>query len=182
MKVIFESFLIELVHDVPLYVYEMLISVAFVLIAIFFVTYQWKKALRFSFRLLFWEYLFLTYSNTVLFRPRGPEIWHKITPFWSYKAYCSGEYPSLLPEIIMNIVGFIPLGFLMCSAYRNLKWWQVIFIGFFVSLSIESIQYFFKLGIAEFDDVFNNTLGVAIGVAVASLTDFLLQNIRRVNI
>lgn len=178
MKGIFEVFLIELVHDVPLYVYEILISVACVLIAIFFVTYKWRKAYRLSFRLLFWENLFLIYSNTIFFRPRNPYIWHNFTPFWSYKEYYSGENPELLPEIIMNIVGFIPLGFLIGVSYQNLKWWQIILIGFFVSLSIEIIQYFFKLGIAEFDDVFNNTLGVAIGYTLFSLTHFLLNKIR----
>ena len=179
MKTIFETFIIELVHEVPLYVYEMLIYVACVFIAIFFVTFKWNKALRFSLRLIFWEYLFLTYSNTVLFRPKNPYVWHNFTPLWSYKAYYSGENLELLPEIIMNIVGFIPLGFLMGVAFIKLQWWQVIMIGFFVSLSIESIQYFFKLGIAEFDDVFNNTLGVVIGVALFSLIDFLIQKISR---
>lgn len=179
MKDIFETFLIELVHDVPIYVYEMLAFVAYVCIVIFFALYKRGKATRLSVRLLFWEYMFMTYCTTVFFRPRTNNIWHNFTPFWSYRSYYTGQNPSLLPEIIMNIVGFIPLGFLMCSAYRDLKWWQLIFIGFLISLSIESIQYFFKLGIAEFDDVFNNTLGVAIGVAVFSLTDFLLQKIRR---
>ncbi|MDE7345195.1 MAG: VanZ family protein [Muribaculaceae bacterium] len=161
----FDSFLIELIRDVPIYVYEMLISVACVCIVILFAIYNRKKAILLSFKLLFWEYLFLTYSNTILFRPKNSYVWHDFNPFWSYKAYYSGENPNLLPEIIMNIVGFIPLGFLMNAAFQKMRWWQVILVGFFVSLSIESIQYFCKLGISEFDDVFNNTLGVAIGVA-----------------
>ena len=182
MKVIFEQFLTELIHDVPFSVYEMLGVMACVCITIFFAGFKWGNAVRFSIKLMFWEYLFLTYCNTVFFRPRNPYIWHNFSPFWSYKAWYTGENPSLLPEIIMNIVGFIPLGFLMTGAYRKLRWWQVILIGFFVSLSIESIQYIFKLGIAEFDDVFNNTLGVTIGVAFFSIMDFLLQKIRRIKI
>ena len=182
MKSIFESFLIELVHDVPLYIYEMLGSVASLCIAIFFVSYKREKAIRLSVRLLFWEYLFMTYCTTVFFRPRINDVWHDFSPFWSYKAWYTGENPSLLPEIIMNIVGFLPLGFLMAAAYRNLKWWQVILTGLLVSLSIESIQYLFKLGVAEFDDVFNNTLGTAIGVALFSLTYLLLHKTRRLRI
>lgn len=174
----FDAFLIELIHDVPLYVYEILISLACVCIIIFFAKYDWKKALHLSFKLLFWEYLFLTYSNTVFFRPRNPYIWHNFTPFWSYKAFSSGNDPTLLPEIIMNIVGFFPLGLLMKAAYRNLKWWQIILVGFLVSLSIESIQYFSKLGIAEFDDVFNNTLGVAIGYTLYAIAYFFLNKLR----
>ena len=170
MKSTFDVFLLHLVNDVPSYIYDILISVACVCIALFFVAFKRGKALRLSFRLLLWEYVFLTYSNTVFFRTRIDDIWHNFTPFWSYKAYYSGENPNLLPEIIMNIVGFIPLGFLMKVAFQELRWWQVILAGYFVSLSIESIQYFFKLGVAEFDDIFNNTLGVAIGYSLFILT------------
>lgn len=177
MKAIFERFLIELVNDVPLYVYETLIFVAGICIAIFFVAFKWNKALKFSLRLFLGEYLFLTYCNTVFFRPRINDIWHNFTPFWSYKTYFSGEDSSLLPEIIMNIVGFIPLGFLIGASFQKLKWWQAILTGCLVSFSIESIQYFFKLGIAEFDDVFNNTLGVAIGYSLYALTQFLRNKI-----
>lgn len=158
----------------------MLISVACVCIAIFFAIYKWKKALRFSLRLLFTEYLFLTYCSTVFCRSIIDEIWHNFTPFWSYKAYYSRENPGLLPEILMNIIGFIPLGFLMGAAFQKLNWWQVIVAGFFVSVSIESIQYFFKLGVAEFDDVFNNTLGVAIGYSLFAMTYFLLNKIKNI--
>lgn len=80
----------------------------------------------------------------------------------------------------MNIIGFIPLGFLMGAAFQKLNWWQVIVAGFFVSVSIESIQYFFKLGVAEFDDVFNNTLGVAIGYSLFAMTYFLLNKIKNI--
>ena len=78
----------------------------------------------------------------------------------------------------MNIVGFVPLGFLLIAAFQKLKWWQVILTGFLISLSIESIQYFFKLGVAEFDDIFNNTLGVAIGYSLYALTHYFLNKIR----
>ena len=174
----FDIFITELIYDVPLYIYKILITVACVCIVAFFAVCNRKKAILLSFKLLFWEYLVLTYCNTVLFRPQVNDIWHNFTPFWSYNEYYSGENPNLLPEIIMNIVGFIPLGFLMKAAFHKLRWWQVILVGFLISLSIESIQYFFKLGIAEFDDVFNNTLGVAIGYALYELTLFLLNKIR----
>lgn len=160
----------------------MLGAVACVCIAIFFVSYKQEKATILSFKLLFWEYLFITYCTTIFFRPRIDNIWNNFTPFWSYKAWYTGENPSLLPEIIMNIVGFIPLGFLMVAAYRKLKWWQPILIGLLVSLSIESIQYIFKLGISEFDDIFNNTLGVTIGAILFSLTYLLIHKIRRFKI
>lgn len=180
MKPSFETFLIELIHDVPLYVYEILITLTGVGIFLFFAVLDRKNAIRFSFKLLFWEYVFLTYSNTVFFRPRNEDISYNFSPFWSYKEYYTGENSSLLPEIVMNIVGFIPLGFLMIVVFQKLKWWQVILIGFLVSISIETLQYIFKLGIAEFDDVFNNTFGVAIGYSLYNVKCFIYNKIRRI--
>lgn len=127
---IFDTFIKELINDVPQYIYEMLISLSLVGILIFFSIYGWRKALKYSLRLLFFEYIFLTYCNTVFCRSTNNDIWHDFTPFWSYKAYYSGENPSLLPEIIMNIAGFVPLGFLMAAAFQKLTWWQVILTGF----------------------------------------------------
>lgn len=178
MKSLFETFIVELIHDVPLYIYEILISLAVVGIVFFIAVLDRKKAINCSLKLLLGEYLFLTYSNTVFFRPRIKSIWHKFTPFWSYKEYWSGESPNLLPEIIMNIAGFVPLGFLMIAAFQKLKWWQVILTGFLISMSIESIQYFFQLGIAEFDDIFNNTLGITIGYSLYVMTNFTINKIR----
>jgi glycopeptide antibiotics resistance protein len=40
---------------------------------------------------------------------------------------------------------------------------RVILLGFFTSLTIEILQLVAKRGLFEFDDIFHNTLGVAIG-------------------
>lgn len=180
MKQLFETFILELIHDVPIYVYWGLISLTCVCLIIFFVVLNRKTAIRISLQMLFWEYLFLIYSNTVFFRRKMNYIWQDFTPFWSYKALYSGDNPKLIPEITLNIGGFVPLGFLMAVAFRNLKWWQVILTGFLISVTIESLQYFFKLGITEFDDVFNNTLGVTTGYALFVIIYFTINKIRRI--
>lgn len=60
-------------------------------------------------------------------------------------------------DIFMNIVLFIPLGFLIGG-------WKGIVSGFLLSCSIEVIQYFGRLGFCELDDVLNNTIGAGLGV------------------
>jgi glycopeptide antibiotics resistance protein len=40
---------------------------------------------------------------------------------------------------------------------------RIILIGFLISLTIEILQLVTKRGLFEFDDIFHNTLGVAIG-------------------
>jgi glycopeptide antibiotics resistance protein len=40
---------------------------------------------------------------------------------------------------------------------------RIILIGFLISLTIEILQLVTKRGLFEFDDIFHNTLGVAVG-------------------
>ena len=45
------------------------------------------------------------------------------------------------------------------------KW--VLLISFMMSVAIETTQYITGLGMAEFDDVFGNTMGGWIGILIA---------------
>lgn len=68
-----------------------------------------------------------------------------------------------LEGIILNILLFIPFGYLLPSLFPKLRWWQVILLGLAFSLTIELLQLITKLGYADVDDLINNTLGAAIG-------------------
>lgn len=61
-------------------------------------------------------------------------------------------------DIALNILMFIPLGFLLGE-----KGWKAILFGSLLSVFIELTQYVFLLGYCEADDVLNNTIGTAIG-------------------
>ena len=65
---------------------------------------------------------------------------------------------------INNIWLFIPLGTGLYTWFQK-KW--MLLIPFVMSVAIETPQYITGLGIAEFDDVFGNTMGGWIGVLVA---------------
>lgn len=64
-------------------------------------------------------------------------------------------------DIVLNILLFIPLGFL-----TGRKGWKAILYGFLLSAFIELIQYIAVLGYCEADDVLNNTIGTAVGIGV----------------
>lgn len=67
-------------------------------------------------------------------------------------------------DIIGNILLFIPLGLLIPLAFPQLsKLYIVFFCGMILSVSIELIQYFARLGILELDDIFHNTCGTVSG-------------------
>lgn len=71
---------------------------------------------------------------------------------------------SVRVGVINNIWLFIPLG---TGLYRWFqKKWSLL-VPFVMSVAIETTQYVTGLGIAEFDDVFGNTMGGWIGVLVA---------------
>lgn len=71
---------------------------------------------------------------------------------------------SVRVGVINNIWLFIPLG---TGLYRWFQKKWVLLVPFVMSVAIETIQYITGLGIAEFDDVFGNTMGGWIGVLVA---------------
>lgn len=87
--------------------------------------------------------------------------------FTSYKEAYHKMKLSLFRNIILNILMFVPLGFLLPFYSDKLKkLYTTVPIGFFATLFIEMIQHIFKLGIFEMDDIFNNTLGTLIGYCI----------------
>lgn len=71
---------------------------------------------------------------------------------------------SVRVGVINNIWLFIPLG---TGLYRWFQKKWVLLLPFVMSVAIETTQYITGLGIAEFDDVFGNTMGGWIGVLAA---------------
>ena len=111
--------------------------------------------------------------STVFSRETGiyASYWIPLRTYW---LAISGECPEMYRSCLMNVVLFYPAGLLLAGLlpqrlrYRNRMLCTVICFGLF-SLSIELIQHFLHLGIAEIDDVLHNTLGAAAGFAAFHL-------------
>jgi VanZ family protein len=108
-------------------------------------------------------------------------IYTSLTPFnflldshllpWSWLLAPTPRYIPIF-DVITNIVGYLPFGFLMIfSLYpRLLKWSAFIttlFLGIFVSGCLESLQTFLPTRIPSSIDWYSNTLGVLIGALFA---------------
>lgn len=112
---------------------------------------------------------FMLLGSTVLYRESIKVSDYHFKPFWSYHSK-SSEVITILPEHIMNVVVFIPVGLLIGLLLKNGSLLKTTLFGFAFSCLIELLQFLFKRGTCEIDDVMNNTLGCYIGASVIYIT------------
>lgn len=120
-----------------------------------------------SWRTLFWNFIFIVYVIVLLcatLARSGYERVVKLQPFSSYIAAWNHTSASEWRNLFINILLFIPLGFLLpLLSDKWKKCWKTYICGAIIALFIECLQFVFYRGIVEFDDFLNNTLGTAIG-------------------
>ena len=104
--------------------------------------------------------VFILYE-TLMFRETGDERTNFV--LFSYADRFLTEQ-AVRVGVINNIWLFAPLG---AGLYRIIQKKWVLLVPFLMSVAIETTQYITGLGIAEFDDVFGNTMGGWIGVLTA---------------
>ena len=114
---------------------------------------------------VFAAYLFFILAGTVLIRKPGT-LRYELMPFWSWSK------PEHFNQIIINILMFIPIGFLLGIKVG----WKGIPIAALFSLIIELIQLITHRGLFEFDDIIHNTLGTVIGFGIYALLGKVMKN------
>lgn len=89
-------------------------------------------------------------SNLILFR--------EIKRFIMYRSQLGFE--SFVVNILGNIFAFAPFGFLLPLLNRRYrKLYITAFFSLLFSLTVETIQLWFRVGIFDVDDIFLNTIG-----------------------
>ena len=159
----FKDYIYLLIHSVPQTIYVLL----FVVLCIFSILLISFKGLGKGFKdvvaILLIEYIIFLYCSTVIYRAVNLEDNHNFVPFWSYVKIINGTDLGLLPQNIMNVVVFLPVGLLGGGLFHKNAIWKVVVLAAAISLSIETMQFVLQRGFSEFDDVFHNTLGAMIG-------------------
>ena len=117
---------------------------------------KYKTIIRFNILFL---YMAVILYFTVMSRSSGNTSQINLVPFWSYTKF---SHEDVRWQIYMNVFLFIIFGFLIPWA-TNLSFLQTIILGCIFSMFVEILQYYFRVGLCEFDDVFHNTLGTALG-------------------
>lgn len=176
MNEVFSEYFCLVQNYIPLYVYVCLLVVFLVGTIVLLTICGLKKGQRNSLGLLLVEYVLLLFFQTVVFRPlmRSPELY--LQPFWSYKAIQEGK-EILLPENVMNVVVFLPVGLLLGCVFKKMKWWMALLIGLCISVAIEFLQFVYQRGLSEVDDVIHNVLGCLLGFGVFFMCASLLKRV-----
>lgn len=158
-----------LMCQIPDYVYEGLACIFCISSVILLTCKGIKDGARYSFVILFFEYVFLILCSTVVFRDTLLERKYDFHLFWSYKAIIEGGRTSLIYENILNIVLFIPVGLLLRAVLQKKRLFRTVIVSIFISIIIEILQFSLKKGFSELDDVIHNTLGCVIGYGIAKM-------------
>lgn len=122
-------------------------------------------------------YYYMVLLSTVFTRPKYAKRNYELELFWSYKKAFAGDR-GLALEIVLNIILFMPLGFLIAyvmssmeeklgrSKYRRVVIPSLILLGAICSAVIEVLQLLLCRGLFEWDDIWDNTLGFVIGICL----------------
>ncbi len=82
-------------------------------------------------------------------------------------------------EIIYNFLIFIPLG--LYFKMLNFNIFQSILYGFSISLSFETLQFIFGLGVSDITDIITNSSGVIFGIVLYFLLYLLFRKSEQLN-
>lgn len=160
------KYILQFDYGVPLYVILALsLIVAGVVVALYLTRKDLYSFIRNSLLTVFWSYLFVVLCTTLLFRDCSESMQYQFFPFWSYDEL----YNKIIAQLILNVLLFIPIGFLLGALMNEIRWMQVIEMGCLLSVMIEILQLLTRRGVCNIDDVIHNTIGCAIGYGIYRL-------------
>jgi VanZ family protein len=107
----------------------------------------------------------------------GPDLQIPRTFTVPYKAFLQSPVKEFeaswnyAEDLLMNIAGFVPLGFLFCAycVWRRSRWKAILcatLAGGILSLTIEVLQAYIPQRVSGTTDIITNTLGTALGAVL----------------
>lgn len=129
---------------------------------------------------IFTCYVVIVLGATML--NRG-SVWHgsiQLHLFYSYREAWNSFSPTEWRNIVLNILMFVPFGFLLPFVSEHFKtFWKTYLAGFGFTLVIETLQLILEKGIFEVDDLFNNLLGAIIGYGCYRIFIFVYSFVQK---
>ncbi|MDO4925257.1 MAG: VanZ family protein [Turicibacter sp.] len=122
------------------------------------------------FCILIWILLFkMSFSFDELYRNRGINL----IPFLGSIIVNGRLY---INEIINNILVFVPVGIYTCMLKQEWSTPKKVSVAFFISLTVEVLQFILAIGATDITDLIGNTIGGAIGIGIFYLFIKIFKN------
>lgn len=104
--------------------------------------------------------------------PEDYAVPHKIAFEWHRDPWTMLQ-PAYLEDSVLNLLGFLPFGLLVCLYVRGggagwgMSWLLAVLTGALLSLLIEGVQVWLPTRVSSATDLLLNTVGTALGAALA---------------
>ena len=158
-----EVYALSAVSNIPSIVIWALLAVLVVGIGDIVLTQKTRKAQKISLLLLA-EWVTLIYCSSIVFRAPREVSSINFLPLWSYFDYAENSYLKEMAAVnFLNVVLFVPVGFLLKLGIQNTTWKHVLMAGLILSATIEILQFLLCKGLCEIDDLIHNVLGCMLG-------------------
>lgn len=156
--------------NIPLEIYWILLGLFLIGLLVLILWKGFRLGLRYCSSLLLAEWSFLILCATIIFRETGAERRCNLIPLWSYFDYGKHSYfMEMFGENILNVLLFVPIGLFAGCGMQGMTLRKVLFLGGGLSIFIELLQFIFKKGFCETDDIIHNVLGCIIGYLIYRL-------------
>ena len=121
-----------------------------------------KKVKKLSLSIIFIYYIILLF-NMVIFARYNNINSYNLIPFKSILEILSnGNLYSIIINIFGNLLIFMPLEYFIIELFKVNKFLLNFIVSFIIIFIIEIIQYIFKIGVLDIDDLILCTLGMMI--------------------
>ena len=119
-----------------------------------------NKIKKFSLSVIFIYYIILLF-NMVIFARYNTINSYNLIPFKSIiDIFNNGNIYSIIINILGNLLIFMPLEYFIIELFKVNKFFLNFIISFIIILIIEIMQYIFKVGVLDIDDLILCTLGM----------------------
>ena len=111
-------------------------------------------------------YLTFVLGSTVFTRDPGQFMTPNFHLLISYRVMMASQSYLAAKGIVLNMLLLMPIGLLLPVILQKRFFLWPVLAGFGCSLMIELMQYYFRCGMFDVDDLLNNTLGVWLGYLI----------------
>lgn len=165
MFYIFDDIIVHVTSSSIVFILGRLILAVIFWLLLFFVTSSKKqRKLLISGKLIFSIYIvyILFLISITLLKGTVISKTYNFIPFRFIFEFSEVNKSISILNIVSNLLMFLPLGIILY--FSNKKVLNSLFIVIYTSLGIEVLQFLFKKGIFDIDDIILNTLGGLLGI------------------